>query len=114
MMTIGDERWDSLLDYCKLTELKGDPEVQRLIPIFYQDAVGYMAGAGIAEPAEDTPRRAQYDLCINALVLDAWDHRDMTEPSNQVTENPAFRRRLNQLKFSEGTVSDSDTVDGHA
>ena len=43
------------------------------------------------------------------MVLDAWDHRDMTETSGQVMENPAFRRRLNQLKLTEGMVSDSDT-----
>lgn len=43
------------------------------------------------------------------MVLDAWDRRDMTEASGQNTENPAFRRVLNQLKLTEGMVSDSDT-----
>ena len=29
-------------------------------------------------PPEGTPRRAQYDLCVNALVLDGWDRREIT------------------------------------
>lgn len=110
MIALSDERLDVLLAYCKLTELKDDPEVKALIPGFYEDAVGYMEGAGIAEPQEGTAQRAQYDLCVNAMVLDSWDHRDMKEPANQVTENKAFRQRLNQLKFSEGTVSNLDTA----
>ena len=110
MTTLTDERLEELLAYCKLTELKDDPEVQALIPVFYKEAAGYMEGAGISQPPEGTDRRAQYDLCVNCMVLDSWDHRDMKEPANQVTENVAFRRMLNQLKFSEGTVSDSDTA----
>lgn len=110
MTALSEERLDELLAYCKLTELKDDPEVQRLIPSFYADAVGYMNGSGINEPQEGTERRAQYDLCVNAMVLDSWDHRDMKEPANQVTENAAFRRKLNQLKFSEGAVSKLDTA----
>lgn len=109
-MALTDERKDSLLSYCKLTELADDPEVEALIPAFYEAAVGYMEGAGITEPQEGTARRAKYDLCVNAMVLDSWDHRDMKEPGSQVAENVAFRRRLNQLKFSEGTASNLDTV----
>lgn len=109
-MALTDERKDSLLAYCKLTELADDPEVEALIPAFYEAAVGYMDGAGVTEPQEGTARRAKYDLCVNAMVLDSWDHRDMKEPGSQVAENVAFRRMLNQLKFSEGTVSNLDTV----
>lgn len=110
MTALSEERLDELLAYCKLTELKDDPEVAALIPGFYEAAVGYMDGAGVTEPQEGTARRAQYDLCVNTMVLDSWDHRDMKEPANQVTENAAFRRKLNQLKFSEGTVSNLDTA----
>ena len=109
-MALTDERKDSLLAYCKLTELADDPEVEAMIPAFYEAAVGYMDGAGVTEPQEGTARRAKYDLCVNAMVLDSWDHRDMKEPGSQVAENAAFRRMLNQLKFSEGTVSNLDTV----
>lgn len=102
-----DELKARLMAYCRIDVLEEGDEA--LFREFYDAAVSYMEQAGISEPEEATPRRAQYDLCVNAMVLDSWDHRDMKEPVNQVTENAAFRRRLNQLKFSEPTVSDSDT-----
>lgn len=97
-----------LMAYCRIDALEEGEEL--LLQGIYEAAVSYMEQAGISEPAAGTPRRAQYDLCVNCMVLDSWDHRDMKEPANQVTENVAFRRMLNQLKFSEGTVSDSDTA----
>ena len=98
-----------LLRYCKLEELKDDPEVVDLIPLFFSDAVGYLAGAGVQPPgAEETERGAQYDLLVNRMVLDSWDHRDAQE-GDGVRESIAFRRALNQLKLSE-PVSDSDTL----
>lgn len=106
-MALTEERKAALLAYCKLTELADDPEVSALIPAFYEAAVGYMDGAGVTEPQEDTARRAQYDLCVNAMVLDNWEHRDLKEPASQVSENVVFRRRLNQLKLTE--VSNLDT-----
>ena len=41
-MALSDSRLNALLAYCKLTELADDPEVQALIPVFYDAAVGYM------------------------------------------------------------------------
>lgn len=108
-MALTDERLDSLLAYCKLTDLKDDPEVETLIPLFYEAAVSYMDGAGVSTPTPGTPRAAQYDLLINAMVLDAWDHRDTKEPVSAVTDNVAFRRSLTQMKLTEGMVSDLDT-----
>lgn len=96
-----------LMAYCCIDVLEERDE--DLLREFYDAAVSYMEEAGISEPKEGTRRRAKYDLCVNAMVLDSWDHRDMNEPVNQVTENAAFRRRLNQLKFSDPVVSDSDT-----
>ena len=100
-MALTEERKAALLAYCKLTELADDPEVEVLIPAFYEAAVGYMDGAGVTEPQEGTARRAQYDLCVNAMVLDSWEHRDLKEPASQVSENVAFRHTLNQLKLTE-------------
>ncbi len=100
-MALTEERKAALLAYCKLTELADDPEVEALIPAFYEAAVGYMDGAGVTEPKEGTARRAQYDLCVNAMVLDSWEHRDLKEPASQVSENVVFRRMLNQLKHTE-------------
>lgn len=100
-MALTEEHKAALLAYCKLTELTDDPEVVALIPAFYEAAVGYMDGAGVTEPKEGTARRAQYDLCVNAMVLDSWEHRDLKEPASQVSENVVFRRMLNQLKLTE-------------
>lgn len=100
-MALTEERKAALLAYCNLIGLADDPEVEALIPAFYEAAVGYMDGAGVAEPQEGTARRAQYDLCVNAMVLDSWEHRDLKEPASQVSENVVFRRMLNQLKHTE-------------
>ena len=58
-MALTEERKAALLAYCKLTELADDPEVEVLIPAFYEAAVGYMDGAGVTEPQEGTARRAK-------------------------------------------------------
>lgn len=108
-MALTEERKAALLAYCKLAELAEDPEVQLLIPAFYAAAVSYLEGAGVSEPASGTSRAAQYDLCVNAMVLDAWDNRDTKEATTQAAENPAFRRMITQLKLTEPSVSDLDT-----
>lgn len=99
-MSLSEERKASLLAYCKLTELADDPEVQRLIPMLYDAAVGYMEGAGVNVPNSGTTRAAQYDLCINALVLDGWERREVSMTGVSLVENPAFRRQVNQLKLT--------------
>ena len=63
---------------------------------------------GPPPPASGTPRAAQYDLCVNYLVLDGYDRRDVTITGTIVADNPAFRRLINQLKLTE-PVSNSDT-----
>jgi len=99
------ERMASLLAYCKLTELEADPEVSRLIPAMYDAAVGYLTNAGITQPETGTPRAAQYDLAVDFLVLDSWEHREMTMVGTAVLDNPAFRRLINQLKLTEPEVA---------
>lgn len=111
-MALTEERKTGLLAYCKLSEFADDPEVVKLIEVLYESAVGYMAGAGISEPPEGTPRRAQYELCVNYLVLDSYNVRAMEYAGTQPAENPAFRRVLNQLKLTESMVSESDTGAG--
>lgn len=107
MSPLTEARRAELLAYCKLTEFAEDPEVEALIGTYYGAAAAYMAQAGISEPPEGTPRRAQYDLCVNAMVLDSWDRREISV-SGTVSENPAFRRVMNQLKMTEN-VSNLDT-----
>ena len=107
-MALSEERRKSLLAYCRIEE----PTEEELLTLegLYDAAVGYLEGAGVAEPQEGTARRAQYDLCVNYLVLDGYDRRDVTITGTIVADNPAFRRIINQLKLTE-PVSNSDTVE---
>lgn len=100
MTELDPARLNELLLYCKLEDQKDDDEVKLLIPLFYSDAVSYLQDAGVSMPEAGTDRRAKYDLCVNFMVLDSWDHRD-THENSAVEDNPAFRRRINQLKLTE-------------
>lgn len=99
----------TLMAYCRLDDLT-EQEIT-LLKAMYDSAVSYMEEAGISEPEEETSRRGKYDLCVNALVLDSWDNRGTQAAGYNITENPAFRRTLNQLKLTE-PVSNSDTGSG--
>lgn len=107
-MDLTDERRAALLAYCRIDEL--DAGEAALLESLYGAAVAYMEQAGVSEPAEGTPRRAQYDLAVNYLVLNSYDQRDPIVTGTIVADNPAFRRVLNQLKLTEPVVSDSDTT----
>lgn len=101
-----EERKAALTAYCRIDEF--GPGEEALFGAIYDSAVSYMEEAGVSEPPGGTGRRAKYDLCVNALVLDAWDNRG-TEIAAKAEENPAFRRALNQLKLTEPDVSKLDT-----
>jgi hypothetical protein len=110
MAKLTDERKKELLAYCRIDALDDDAV---LIPGFYSASVGYMTAAGVSIPQEGTDRRAQYDLCINYLVLDKYERRNPTITGTIVAENPEFVRIKNQLKLTEPEpVSDSDTGSG--
>lgn len=98
-MAISEDRLPSLLAYCRIS----DPDENDLLTLngLYDAAAGYMSEAGVAEPAAGTPRRAQYDLLVNALVLDGWDLPGAQAEAAVLRENPSFRRMLNQLKLTE-------------
>lgn len=98
------KRKAALLAYCHLTELEKDPEVKALLPVLYDAAVGYMTNAGVSRPEEGTDRAAQYDLCVNYLVLDGWERRETAMVATVVADNPGFRRLINQLKLTEPGV----------
>ena len=101
-----DELKARLMAYCRIDALEEGEEA--LLQGLYEAAVSYMEQAGISEPEQGTARRAQYDLCVNYLVLDGYDRRDVTITGAIVSENPAFRRMLTQLKLTE-PVSNLDT-----
>lgn len=104
-MALSEERRASLLAYCRIEE----PTAEELLTLegLYDAAVGYLERAGVAEPEAGTTRRAQYDLCVNFMVLRDFDLRD-AEVSGTITDNPAFRRLITQLKLTE-PVSNLDT-----
>ncbi len=107
-MALTDARKTALLAYCRIDELDAGEAV--LLESLYAAAVAYMEQAGVSEPKDGTPRRAQYDLAVNYLVLDAYDQRETVFAGTIVADNPAFRRIMNQLKLTEPVVSESDTT----
>ena len=94
-----------LMAYCRIDSLEEGDEL--LLQGLYDAAVSYLEQAGISEPAEGTLRRAQYDLCVNYLVLDSYDRRG-AQTVGSISDNPVFLRVLTQLKLTE-PVSESDT-----
>lgn len=100
-MALSEERLAGLMAYCRIDQLA--PGEDTMLEGMYDSAVSYMEQAGVSEPEAGTPRRAQYDFCVNYLVLDSYDRREMTITGTIVAENPAFRRLLNQLKLTEPT-----------
>lgn len=103
------ERRAALMAYCRIDELT--PEETPVLEMIVQAAEAYMMQAGVSEPEEGTSRRGQYDLCINAMVLDGWDRRGIAASERgtfTTVENRSFRQILNQLKMTE-PVSKLDT-----
>ncbi len=95
-MVMNDTRRAELMAYCHLDTLSGEEQV--LLDKVYLAAVGYLADAGVETPEPGTPAAAQYDLLIDAMVLDDWDTRGSQIECPALKENPSWRRRLNQLK----------------
>ena len=106
-MTAFAERQAEILGYCRIDD--PTPEDLSLLEALYMDAVSQMSHAGVTEPVPGSARLAQYNVCVSALVLDAWDNRGIQTGDKALTDNPAFRRRINQLKLTEPVRSDSDT-----
>ena len=95
-MGIPESKRPVLLAYCRIDE----PDTGELA-LLYDSAVDYMTNAGVEAPAAGTPRAARYDLLVSSLVLDAYDQRAVSITGKLVTDNPAFRRALTQLKLTE-------------
>ena len=109
-MALSEARRASLLAYCRIEE----PTAEELLTLegLYDAAVGYLEQAGVSEPEEGTPRRAQYDLCVNFMVLRDFDLRVATNTGPIDTHTPAFRRLHTPLKLTAPVVSKLDTSGG--
>ena len=99
------ERLSEIAAYCRVEA--DDAE----LPGFVDVAAAYLAGAGVREPQDGSPRYAQYLQCVKYLALDLYDRREPTITGTIVATNPVFRAMLNQLKLTE-PVSDSGTGEG--
>lgn len=77
--------------YCRID---GDEE-DGLLADLIDAAKGYLAGAGIDDPATDDRR---YALAVMALVLHYYDYRGLTE-APAPSAIPGIRNLINQLKL---------------
>lgn len=91
--------------YMRVEDAEEEPAVLECL----LSAREYLAGAGVAVPPEGTGRRRLYDTAAHALALDYYEQRGGVLDRASVTDNPAFRRTLNQLKLTEPVVSELDT-----
>lgn len=105
-MAFDDAVKSRLMAYCRIDALEEGEAL--LLQGLYEAAVSYLEQAGVSEPAAETTRRAQYDLCVNALVLDGYERRG-AQTEGSVSDNPQLRRMIVQLKLTEPPVSESDT-----
>ena len=101
-----DARLAEVMAYCRIET--DDPMELGLIRSLACAAESYLTQAGVSLPVEGTVRRCQYDLLVNAMVLDGYDNRGSQSVGHTLSENPVFRRMLNQMKLSE-PVSEVDT-----
>ena len=99
-MALTTDRMAEIADYCKVEA----DDTQ--LPGFLLTAAGILQ----EEPAAGTLRAEQYLQCIKYLTLDLYDRRDRTLEGS-VTDNPAFRGLINQLKMTED-VPNSGTSSG--
>lgn len=98
-MAIPEEYKPQVLAYCQEPE----PDEMDLMTLdqAWDGAEAYLAGAGVARPQADTPRESLWLGVMCALVLDEYDQRGAQFAENKLQDNPAFRRKLNQLKLTE-------------
>lgn len=84
-----------------MAESGDDPEIDANVTVCVLAARSELEDAGVSLPEIGTLRRAKYDVICHSIALGKYDKRDPTITGTIVTENPEFRRTLNQLKFTE-------------
>jgi len=86
-----------------------DDEEDQVVTDCVLAARAYLAGAGVALPGPNDPRRTLYDLACHGLALGYYERREATTAT---AENPVLRSVINQLKLTEPPVSNLDTNEG--
>lgn len=82
--------------------IEGDEE-DSLVVSMVMAARAYLEGAGVSLPPAGSDRRSIYDLACHGLALSYYDHRE--ETGTALADNPALRRAINQLKYTEPPAS---------
>ena len=108
-MAIPEEYKPQVLAYCREPEPE-DADMMALEQA-WDSAEGYLEGAGVSRPRAGTGREALWLSVMCALVLDEYDQRGAQFEAGKLQDNPAFRRKVNQLKLTE-PASDSDAGSG--
>ena len=99
-MAIPEEYKSRVLAYCQ--ERAPDDWDLLVLDQAWDSAAGYLEGAGISQPPEtDTARNALWLSVMCAMVLDEYDQRGAQFDQGKLQDNPAFRRKLVQLKLTE-------------
>ena len=99
-MAIPEELKTAVFAYCREVE---DEETLPAMTVAWYAAVGYLEGAGVTRPAPESTRHGLWLGVVLPLTLDAYDQREaQTEGQNKLQDNPVLRRKLTQLKLTEG------------
>ena len=99
-MAIPEELKTAVFAYCREVE---DEETLPAMTVAWDAAVGYLEGAGVTRPAPESTRHGLWLGVVLTLTLDAYDQREaQTEGQNKLQDNPVLRRKLTQLKLTEG------------
>ena len=103
-MPIPEEYKATVLAYCQEPE----PDEADLLALnqAWDSAEAYLAGTGVSRPATENAGRLSLWLGVMLpMVLDEYDQRGAQFAEGKLQDNPAFRRKLNQLKLTEPPLS---------
>ena len=107
-MAIPEEFKAQVLAYCR--EPEPDAESLLVLNQAWDSSAAYLEGAGVTQPpAENTARTALGLSVMLPMVLDEYDPRGAQFTESKLQDNPAFRRRLNQLKLTEPPMGEEGT-----
>lgn len=96
-MAIPEELKAAVFAYCREVE---DTETLAAMTVAWDSAEGYLRGAGISRPDPKSARHGLWLGVILPLTLDAYDQREAQAESGKLAENPSFRHKINQLKWT--------------